>query len=130
MLIKFYVLFILIPIMEIILLIKLGQTVGVLPSVFLVLATGLAGIILARAQGLVVLKNIISTLSLGEMPTDALLNGFLVLIGAALLLTPGLITDLLGLFLLFPNTRRPAKIYLYRKLKKALQEGRLWFFRP
>src|SRR5690554_6011617 len=120
MLAKLLLLFIIIPVLELFILIELGQNVGVLPAILLVLATGFAGMILARAQGLIVLTNIINTLRHGELPTDALLNGLLVLIGAALLLTPGLITDSVGFLLLFPGTRQPAKTFLYRKLKRAL----------
>ncbi|NLZ94087.1 MAG: FxsA family protein [Firmicutes bacterium] len=129
MLIKLLLLFILVLVTELFLLIKLGQSLGVLPTALLVMATGFAGIILARAQGLIVLTNVISALRRGEMPTEAILNGLLVLIGAALLLTPGLITDSIGFLLLLPVTRKPAKIFFYRKLKKALEEGTLRFFR-
>lgn len=118
-----------VPVLEILLLIEVGQQIGVLPTVTIVLLTGLIGVILARAQGFYVLTCIVNSLRKGELPGDDILNGVLVLIGASLLLAPGLITDAIGFLLLIPGTRRPVKIWLYYKLTKALKEGTLRIFR-
>jgi UPF0716 protein FxsA len=122
---KLLLLFTLGPLVELYLLIELGRVVGPLPTIGLVLATGFFGVFLALAQGLLVLRSIADQLRCGEMPADELLNGVMVLIGAAFLLTPGLISDTVGFLLLIPVTRACFKKVVLRKLKKALDGGSL-----
>src|SRR5687767_3606742 len=81
--------FIAVPILELILLIQIGQVLGVLPTVALVLLTGVAGAALARMEGLRVLRQFQQELAAGRMPGQAMLDGASVLLGGALLLTPG-----------------------------------------
>ncbi|HZK25134.1 MAG TPA: FxsA family protein [Oscillospiraceae bacterium] len=126
---RLLLLMIIVPILEIFLLIEVGQQIGVLPTVTIVLLTGLLGIMLARTQGFYVLTRIVNSLRKGELPGDDILNGLLVLIGASFLLTPGLITDTAGFILLIPRTRRTVKVWLYYKLTKALKDGTLRIFR-
>lgn len=125
---KILLLFTLGPLIELYLLIELGRWIGAGPTIILVLATGFFGAILAKAQGLLVLSRIAHTLRSGELPGDELLEGVLVLLGAALLLTPGLISDATGFVLLLPVTRKRVRRMLVRKLKKALDEGMLSIF--
>ncbi|MGI6658161.1 MAG: FxsA family protein [Dethiobacteraceae bacterium] len=126
---RLLLLLIIVPVLELFVLIKVGQQIGVLPTITLVLLTGIIGIMLARTQGLYILTRIVNSLRRGELPGDDLLNGFLVLLGASFLLTPGLITDSAGFLLLLPGTRRPVKAWLYYKLGKALKDGTLRFLR-
>ena len=110
-------LFVIVPIVELILLIQIGQVVGLLPTLALVLLTGVGGAMLARAEGLRVLFQFQRELASGRLPGQSLLDGISVLIGGAFLLTPGVLTDVAGLSLLFPVTRR----WIQRKVKARLE---------
>jgi UPF0716 protein FxsA len=125
---KLLLLFTLFPLLELYLLIELGRRVGVAPTILLVIITGFCGVLLARAQGFWVLKRITANLRQGQLPGEELLDGMAILVGAAFLLTPGLISDTAGLLLLLPGSREVAKRILRRKLKKALEEGTLQLF--
>lgn len=105
MFLKFILLFTLLPLIELALLIQLGNFLGLTPTIILVAITGIIGVSLAKSQGLIVLTNIKQLLAQGQLPTDDLIAGLLILIGGVFLLTPGLITDILGFLLIFPLTR-------------------------
>jgi UPF0716 protein FxsA len=124
MFIKIIAAIIFIPILEIFVLVKAGEAIGVLPTIALVIATGLAGAYLARTQGFEVLKNIQSNLAEGRLPADTLLDGALVLAGSIFLLTPGFCTDLLGFCLLLPAPRRMVKAFIRPRLQTMIDEGR------
>ncbi|MHB1418794.1 MAG: FxsA family protein [Bacillota bacterium] len=117
---KLIMLFILVPILELIVLIQLGEHIGVGFTLLLIVTSGFAGVTLARHQGFLVLGQLQQRLSQGEMPTDEIIDGLLILVGALLLITPGLITDLTGFFILIPSTRK-----YFRKLAKATLWGYL-----
>jgi len=117
MLTKLVLLFVGLPLVEMMILVKLGQEIGFWPTIFLVIATGVAGAALARAQGLWVWIQIQQELQMGKIPGDKLVDGLLILIGGIVLLTPGLLTDLFGLALLVPFTRDMIKRWLQQKLK-------------
>jgi len=118
-------LFIGVPALEIFTLIKAGELIGLPATVFLVLATGIAGAYLARTQGLAVLNNINNALAMGQMPADHLLEGLLVLIGGIVLLTPGFWTDCLGFILLLPTGRRFLRKRLAAWLEKRIRAGEI-----
>ena len=99
-------LFLLVPLVEIYLLIKIGGVIGALPTVVLVVLTAVLGAALARHQGLVTLQRLQATMARGEAPAIEMFEGVLLLVGALLLLTPGFLTDLLGFACLIPQTRR------------------------
>lgn len=99
-------LFVVVPLVELALLIQVGQWVGLMPTVLLVLGTGIAGAALARREGLRTLASIQASLAGGQLPGTALMDGAAILFGGALLLTPGILTDLVGFSLLAPPTRR------------------------
>ena len=100
------VLFITVPILEMYLLIKIGGVIGALPTIGLVLVTAMVGVALLRQQGLVTLRRVQTALDRGELPATQMLEGIALLLGGALLLTPGFVTDGLGLFCLIPSTRQ------------------------
>ena len=112
-------LFILTPIVELYLLIKVGEIIGALPTIGLVLVTGIVGAVLAQMEGLRVFSNFQADLLTGRMPTDILFDGLLILVGGIVLLTPGILTDLFGLSLLFPLTRNEYKKYLKKRFTKS-----------
>lgn len=101
-----FILFVGLPLADLVLLLRIGGVLGFWPTVGVVLATGFAGAGLARWQGLRTMARIQSELASGRMPGDELADGAMILLAAALLVTPGFLTDLLGVFLLIPLTRR------------------------
>jgi len=115
--------FIVVPILELVLLIKLGQVVGLWPTLGIVLGTGLLGAHMARAEGLRVLYRFQSELGAGRLPGQALLDGIAVLVGGAFLLTPGILTDLTGFALLFPPTRHWIQRSVRRRIERGLADG-------
>lgn len=100
-----FVMFIVVPILEIAVLIQVGQQIGTAPTIALLIGISLAGAILAKREGLAVWTRFQQTLQRGEIPSKEVADGALILFGAALLLTPGFLTDALGLVLLFPPSR-------------------------
>ena len=101
------VLFIILPIAEMAVLIKVGTLIGVLPTIGLVVLTAVMGVSLMRVQGLATLARVQEKLQRGELPETELLEGVMLLIGGALLLTPGFITDTMGFICLIPGLRQP-----------------------
>ena len=101
-----FLLFITIPIIEMGVLIWVGGFIGVLPTLALVVMTAVLGVALLRLQGFLTLQRIQEKLSFGEIPDTELIEGGLLLIGGALLLTPGFVTDALGFMFLLPFSRR------------------------
>ena len=120
---KILLAFTLIPLLELALLLKLGRWIGVGPTISLVVVTALLGAALAKSQGVGVIKRIKDQLSQGNIPTEGLLDGAFVLSGGLLLLTPGLLTDLLGFVFLIPFTRLPIKRWLKRRLERFIQKN-------
>lgn len=120
-------LFIIVPLIELALLIQVGQVVGLMPTVLLVLATGFGGAALARREGLRTLASIQASLGRGEMPGQALLDGAAILFGGALLLTPGILTDFFGIALLLPMTRRWFARRLKANFEEQIKAGRVSF---
>lgn len=116
-------LFIAVPILELVLLIQIGQVLGLWPTVALVLFTGVAGGALAHMEGLRVLKQFRQELAAGRIPGQAMLDGASVLLGGALLLTPGVLTDVMGLALLFPPTRHLIQRLVRRQLERGVRDG-------
>lgn len=115
--------FIVVPILELVLLIQLGQVVGLWPTLGLVIFTGVTGAALARLEGLRVLYQFQAELAAGKLPGQALLDGISVLVGGAFLLTPGILTDLAGFALLFPPSRRWIQRRVRRRLERGMAEG-------
>lgn len=97
--------FIALPLLEIALLIKFGQNFGFWPAFGLVIATAVAGSVLLRQQGLAVWRRINDDVRSGRPPIDSVADGFLLLVAGAFLVSPGLITDTIGLLLLIPAVR-------------------------
>ncbi|MCD5401944.1 FxsA family protein [candidate division NPL-UPA2 bacterium] len=118
-------LFTVVPVVELALLIKLGQHIGVSYTLAIVILTGVAGGYLARSQGLATLRRIQDDINKGVMPADKIFDGVLIFCGGILLLTPGLITDLIGFMALVPFTRRLIKLWLKRKAENMIAQGRV-----
>ncbi|PWQ99103.1 FxsA family protein [Leucothrix pacifica] len=102
----FAFLFLVVPIIEIYLLIQVGTVIGALPTILLVVATAVIGAYLLRQQGLSTLARFQKNMSTGVVPAREMIEGVLLLIGGALLMTPGFFTDAMGFMCLVPFTRR------------------------
>jgi UPF0716 protein FxsA len=120
----FYLLlaFTFVPAVEIALFVRIGSVIGPFATFAVVVATGIAGASLARSQGVRVLSEIRESLEAGRLPTDELAGGVLVLVGGTLLLTPGFLTDFLGLACLAPVSRHLLATVVKGWFKRRLQE--------
>ena len=116
MLLKLFLAFTLVPVIELYLLIKVGAVIGSFNTVLIVIITGFIGASLARMQGLQTMTRVQKSLQQGIMPAEDLIDALIILVAGIVLLTPGFITDGTGLFLLFPATRYHFKRWLRRKL--------------
>ncbi len=117
MLWKLFLAFTIIPVSEIYILIAIGGQIGILPSIGLVILTGIVGASLARSQGLKTLGRIRDSFQQGVVPGEELLNALLIAIAGIVLLTPGFLTDAAGLFLLIPATRTLCREWLKRRIE-------------
>src|SRR5918999_5845339 len=109
------VLFIVVPIAELAVLIQIGQLIGIWWTIALLIADAILGSLLARSQGRAVWRRFNEALRAGRPPAREVMDGALVLFGGALLLTPGFLSDLLGIFLLLPPTRAIVRAALVRR---------------
>ena len=113
-------LFTIVPIVELYFLIRVGQYLGAANTVMIVIFTGIFGAFLARMEGLRVLYSVQKDLQEGRMPASQLLDGAMILIGAVLLITPGLLTDGVGFLLVIPQSRAFIKVWLKQYLQKII----------
>lgn len=117
-------LFIAIPILEMYILIQVGSLIGAIPTIALVVLTATIGIWLLRLEGLSTLNRVQEKLNTGQIPGTELLEGVMLLVGGALLLTPGFATDAIGFCCLLPFLRRPIATWLmHRGVLGAMQFG-------
>lgn len=118
-------LFTLVPLIELAILIKIGQHMGVAYTIGIVLLTGVAGAYLAKMQGLITLRRIQEDINQGIMPADKLFDGVLILCSGILLLTPGLLTDIIGFMGLIPLTRNLLKRWVKAKVEDIISQGKV-----
>ncbi len=121
MLLKLFLAFTLIPVLELYLLIKIGAVIGALNTLVLVILTGFAGAYLARMQGMQTMRRVRSQLQQGIMPAEDLIDAVIIFVAGIVLLTPGFLTDLAGLLLLFPASRFHFKRWLRQKFDQWMQ---------
>ncbi|HEX2294223.1 MAG TPA: FxsA family protein [Actinomycetota bacterium] len=103
------------PIVELAVIVQVAERVGVLETLALLVGISVAGAWLLKQQGVATWRSLQATMARGQMPTKEATDGALILLGGALLLTPGFVTDLVGLVLLLPPTRALVKSS-FRKL--------------
>lgn len=123
-----FLLFIIVPALEIWVLILSGRWIGVPLTILIIILTGLLGARLARKEGLDTLRRAQEQMSYGQVPGESLLDGICVIVGGVLLLTPGFITDITGFLLLYKPTRRFAKNKIKNWLKRKIDRGDFTFF--
>ena len=120
-------LFILIPALEIYLLIEVGSLIGGFNTMLIVIITGIVGAALAKAQGLAVLYKIQNDLNLGQIPADQIIHGLLVFGGGLLLLTPGFVTDIIGLCMVAPGSRHLIVARAKHYFQNGIKNGNIRF---
>lgn len=125
MLARLLLLFIVVPMVELAILVWLGSQIGFWATMLLVIVTGTVGALLARSQGTRAFQAVRAELAAGRMPAEGLLDGLLILVGGVVLLTPGLLTDIAGLLLLVPVTRRRLKAGVRRRLEGMVRSGQI-----
>ena len=110
------VVFIVVPLAELYVILQVGQAIGVLPTIALLIADSVLGSILMRSQGRAVWRRFQDALAAHRPPAREIADGALVILGGAFLLTPGFVTDVIGLTLLLPPTRAFYRRLLLRAL--------------
>ncbi len=120
-------LFLITPVVELALLIQLGDWIGFWPTIAIIVVTGVAGTFLAKKEGLSVWRRFNERLQKGDLPGRELLDGVIILVAGALLITPGVLTDVVGFIGLIPPTRRIVRGYLNGKIQKAAERGSMRF---
>ncbi len=108
-------LFIVMPIVEIAVLLNVGAVIGWIPTILIVILTAVIGTWMLRQQGLATMMSARARMQSGEMPAQEILEGMLLLVGGALLLTPGFVTDAVGFACLIPPSRKLIARYLSRR---------------
>ena len=122
---KLLLLFIVVPAAELALLIEIGGRIGTVATLSLIVVTGVVGATLANQQGIRTLRAIQERLEQGQLPADALLDGVIILVAGALLVTPGILTDVVGFLCLVPAARSVVKGTLQRRFERAVAEQRI-----
>jgi UPF0716 protein FxsA len=125
MLLKLFLCFTLIPVVELYLLIKVGTVLGGVNTILLVIISGFLGAWLARLEGMNTLVKLRANLQQGLMPAEELLDAVIIFIAGVVLITPGFITDILGLLLLWPVTRNRLKRFLRKKFDELNVKGNI-----
>jgi UPF0716 protein FxsA len=113
-------LFILVPLAELYVILKVGDAIGVLPTIALLAIDSVLGSLLLRAQGRSVWRRFNETMASGRVPHRELIDGVLVVFGGAFLITPGFLTDIVGLLLLLPPTRSVIRRLVTRRLGRRI----------
>ena len=125
---RLILIFIVVPLIEILLLIEIGSRIGALNTIFIIILTAILGGSLMRHQGFTIIRNIQRDLSQGQMPTGELINGALVLVGGIVLLTPGFFTDAVGFVLLLPATRALILKKIQLLIRRKIESGDIHIF--
>ena len=122
-----FVLFVCVPLLELYVIIQVGEAIGILPTIALLLLDSILGTMLMRSQGRAAWRRFNEALSAGRPPAREVLDGALVIFGGAFLLAPGFITDGFGLLLLLPPTRALIRRFLVGVLGKRVLGGPIAF---
>jgi len=117
---RLFLLFTCVPLVELYILLQVGSVIGAGNTILLVILTGVLGAFLAQREGIRSLRTIQSVMARGEMPGEPLLDAFLILVAGFVLITPGILTDILGFLLLIPATRLRIRVWFKRKLERKL----------
>lgn len=120
---KLIPLLLIVPILEIYIIVRAIEAIGFIETIMLFLLTGILGIYLAISQGKLTYKSINNSLSQRKVPGDDILSGLCILIGGFMLLIPGLLTDIIGITMVLPSTRKFYKELIKIKLESMIRKG-------
>ncbi len=123
LLFRLLALFLVLPVVELALLIQVDKVIGFWPTIGLIVVTGLVGSTLARQQGLSVWRQLNQRLAEQELPGVELLDGVIILVAGALLITPGVLTDVFGFLGLIPYTRAVIRKIVMKRITGAARRG-------
>jgi UPF0716 protein FxsA len=122
---KLFLLFTLIPVIELALLIKVGSYIGTFNTIAIVILTAVVGAYMVKMEGLGVMYRIQQNMHEGIFPAEELINGMMILLAGALLLTPGFFTDAIGFLMVFPLSRNYIKRIARRYIEKKMSTGEI-----
>ncbi|AXH99448.1 FxsA family protein [Sporosarcina sp. PTS2304] len=117
--------FIIVPTAELALLTVSGKTLGIVPTILIIIATGIGGAYLAKKQGLRAWRDLQHRMTTRETPGKALIDSVCILFGGLLLLMPGFLTDLIGLLLLFSGPRKILYPFIVKWLYNKMKNGQI-----
>jgi UPF0716 protein FxsA len=117
---KLFLIFAVIPVIELALLIKIGSVIGTLNTIIIVILTAIVGAYMVKLEGMVVMYRIQENMQQGTFPAEELINGMMILMAGVLLLTPGFFTDVVGFLMVFPVSRGVIKRIAGRYIKKRM----------
>jgi UPF0716 protein FxsA len=120
---RLLLLFLLTPAIELGLLIQVDRLIGFGPTIGLIVVTGIAGSYLARREGLNTWRRLNERLNAGDLPGTELIDGVIILMAGALLVTPGVLTDVIGFLGLLPPTRALIRRLVMRRFRRKIEEG-------
>lgn len=127
---RLFLLFTVVPLIELYLLVSIGRVLGTAPTILLVLITGAVGAWFARLEGARVIQRWQEAMARQQLPKDGLVDGLLIFVGGVLLITPGVLTDVAGLSMVMPLTRRPIADMLRRWFERQIASGRVQVYAP
>jgi UPF0716 protein FxsA len=122
---KLFLIFAIVPVIELALLIKIGSIIGTLNTIAIVILTAIIGAYMVKLEGLGVMYRIQKNMQEGIFPGEELINGMMILIAGALLLTPGFFTDIIGFLMVFPFSRNHIKKIARRYIEKKMSSGEI-----
>ena len=122
---RLFLLFTVVPLVELYLLIAIGRILGPVPTIGLVLITGALGAWFARLEGARVIRRWQEAITRQEMPKEGVIDGFLIFVGGLLLITPGILTDVAGLCMVMPLTRRVIARFVRAWFERQIAAGRV-----
>ena len=117
---KLFLIFAVIPVIELALLIKIGSVIGTLNTIIIVILTAIVGAYMVKLEGIAVMYRIQENMQQGTFPAEELINGMMILMAGVLLLTPGFFTDVIGFLMVFPVSRGVIKRIAGRYIKKRI----------
>jgi UPF0716 protein FxsA len=122
---RLFLLFTIVPLVELYLLIAIGRVLGPIPTIGLVLITGALGAWFARLEGARVIRRWQEAVARHEMPKEGVIDGFLIFVGGLMLITPGILTDIAGLCMVVPPTRRVIARFVRAWFERQVAAGRV-----
>ncbi len=120
---KLFLIFAVIPVIELALLIKVGSIIGTMNTISIVILTAIIGAYMVKLEGLSVMSRIQKNMQEGIFPAEELIDGMMILLAGALLLTPGFFTDVIGFFMVIPVSRNFLKRIARRYIEKKMSSG-------